>query len=100
MTIPVAFVKKQGSVTLSHTCNPLTIARTTGQSHCAATVSNFASVGAHVDLDITPNSNNLDYANVAGPVGTFEDSEGIHWSGTLSPAVPPAVDLDHPDRRA
>ena len=91
VTIPVAFVKKQGSVTLSHTCNPLTIARTTGQSHCAATVSNFASVGAHVDLDITPNSNNLDYANVAGPVGTFEDSEGIHWSGTLSPAVPPAV---------
>ena len=38
VTIPVAFVKQQGAVTLTHTCSPTTFPTKTGVAHCIATV--------------------------------------------------------------
>ena len=40
--MPVAWVKKQGAVTLTHTCAPLSFQKKTGKSHCTASVANFS----------------------------------------------------------
>jgi subtilisin family serine protease len=93
VTIPVAFVKKQGTVTLAHTCDPTTFAVTTGVAHCSATVSNFSRVAANVSLTVT-NLNGvkgLQYKNIAPPATAIGAGNGVQWSGTLSPAVPPQV---------
>ncbi len=75
MTIPVAFVKKQGVVTLTHTCAPLTFAAKTGVSHCTATVTNFGSVAANVDLTVTDqDTDNLEFTNISAPaIGDQEE---------------------------
>lgn len=90
VTIPVAFVKQQGVVTLTHVCSPLSIRRVIGRSNCTATVSNFASVSAHVNLNIQK-VKSLELNHVVAPAGARRDASGIHWSGTLSPAIPPQV---------
>jgi hypothetical protein len=89
VTIPVAFVKQQGSVTLSQTCAPTTFARTAA-SHCSATVANFGSVAANVTLKVT-SPDKLAYTKVAAPASVIGNGAGAAWSGTLSPAVPPQV---------
>lgn len=89
VTIPVAFVKQQGSVTLTQTCNPLTIPARTGASHCSATVTNFASVSANVSLNVSDPAKGLDYTHASPPATA--SSSGVNWSGTLSPAVPPLI---------
>jgi subtilisin family serine protease len=94
VVIPVAFVKKQGAVTLTHTCDPTTIATRTGVSHCTATVANFASTEANVSLDVTnlDKGHHLDFTNVAAPASAIKKHDGVTWTGTLSPAIPPSVD--------
>jgi subtilisin family serine protease len=89
VTIPVAFVKKQGSVTLSHSCTPLTIPSGSGLSHCSASVSNFASVAANVSVDVSSQDKGLAYSNVSAPATSSGDA--VHWNGTLAPAVPPQI---------
>jgi hypothetical protein len=89
VTIPVAFVKQQGVVTLAHTCAPTDIAARTGRAHCNATVANFASVPANVNLRVA--GTGLRYSNIQSPARPIEDNQGARWSGTLSPAVPPQV---------
>jgi subtilisin family serine protease len=94
VTIPVAFVKTQGSVTLAHSCAPTTIVLKTGVAHCTATVSNIAPVTANSTLKVT----NIDlpagallYTNISAPGTPIGTTGGVTWTGALSPALPPQV---------
>jgi hypothetical protein len=89
VTIPVAFFKHQGNVTLTHTCSPTTVA-VDQPSNCTASVANFASVNANVSLQIAA-SPGLKYNNVSSPATVNPQRNLIQWSGTLSPALPPTV---------
>jgi subtilisin family serine protease len=93
VTIPVAFVKQQGAVTLTHDCAPTTFAAKTGVGHCSATVANFGRVGASVNLTVTTLNGvrGLQYKNIAPPATAIGVGNGVQWSGTLSPAIPPQV---------
>lgn len=86
VTIPVAFYKRQGVVTLTQNCAPAAITTSTS-SHCSATVSNLAATSANVKLTVS--GQGLRYSNVTAPAsGT---SHGLTWSGSLTPAIPPQV---------
>jgi subtilisin family serine protease len=91
--IPVAWVKKQGNVSLAHTCSPTSFAVLVGVSHCTATVQNLAGTEATASLDITQreNGHNLRYKNVGAPGSANNQGDAIHWDGTLSAAIPPQV---------
>lgn len=89
VTIPVAFVKKQGAVTLTNTCAPTTIARRIGRARCNATVTNFAAVPANVRLRVT--GKGLRFTQIMAPGLPIDGNQGAKWSGTLSPAIPPQV---------
>jgi subtilisin family serine protease len=90
VTIPVAFVKKQGVVTLTHGCAPSTFAAGSGLSHCNATVANFAAIAANVNMSVT-GTRGLMYGNVVPPATPININQGAKWSGTLTPAIPPQV---------
>jgi hypothetical protein len=101
VTIPVAFVRTQGLVSLTHSCDPQIFPAGTGVAHCAATVSNFASVDANVTLTVTnmdpaggpagKGKAGLDFTNISAPATAIRRVDGATWSGTLSPAVPPQI---------
>ncbi len=95
VTIPVAFVKQQGAVTLTSTCDPTTFLARTGAAHCSATVANFAATSADVSLSVTNLDwgRGLDFSHVSAPARSIWRNDGVKWSGTLSPAIPPQVDL-------
>jgi subtilisin family serine protease len=94
VTIPVAFVKQQGAVTLTSTCSPSTIRRDSGLSHCNATVANLGSSPANVTLNVSnfdPGASLL-FKNIAPPAfASIGRDLGVGWSGTLSPATPPTI---------
>ncbi len=93
VVIPVAFVKGQGIVTLDHSCSPATFVKKTGSAHCSTTVANFAAVSANTDLTVTSLDKGLEFTNVMPPGMPIEKKkDGVRWSGTLTPAVPPTVD--------
>ncbi len=90
VTIPVAFVRKQGLVTLTHACAPTSIPTKTGLAHCSASVANLGSTAANVSLSVAnDDGGKLDYSNASPPASIV--SNAVTWSGTLSPAVPPQV---------
>jgi hypothetical protein len=93
--MPVAFVKKQGQVTLTNACDPTTIPSSNGTalSHCVTSVANFSSSPANVNLTVQPleNGHSLKYGNVTPPGTIIGDNTGVQWSGTLTPAIPPQV---------
>jgi subtilisin family serine protease len=93
VTIPVAFVKKQGAVTLTNSCSPLSFAAFTGASHCTARVANFSPQSATAALNIADSvqGRKLQYENVGAPGTVVGNNDGVQWNGTLSPAVPPQV---------
>jgi fibronectin type III domain protein len=93
VTIPVAFVRKQGTVTLTHTCSPTSFLRTTGSSHCTVTASNFGSTAANAALTVTEQETGraLKYKNIGAPGSVIGAGDGVQWSGPLSAAVPPQV---------
>jgi subtilisin family serine protease len=96
VTIPVAFVKQQGAVTLSNTCSPLSFPASTSahptSTHCTATVANFSPLSADAALNIKQDKGpELQYKNVGAPGSVIGSGDGVQWSGTLSPAVPPQV---------
>jgi hypothetical protein len=93
VTIPVAFVKKQGAVTLTNTCALPTFAAKTGVSQCDVTVANLARAAANVSVkvDNPGNGQGLDYSNIAPPASAIGHGDGVQWSGSLSPAVPPQI---------
>jgi hypothetical protein len=86
VTIPVAFVKKQGAVTLTQSCTPTSFGPT-GSSHCTATVTNLAAQTANVNLSV--NGPGLTYQNVSDPA--TPQAHGLTWSGSLTPAQSPQV---------
>jgi len=94
VTIPVAFVKRQGVVTLTHECAPTTFPQKTGVAHCSATVANFGSLEANVGLTVTnlDKGKGLDFTNISAPGSSIRKNDGVQWSGILSPALPPTVD--------
>jgi hypothetical protein len=91
--MPVAFVKKQGSVSLTNTCSPATFAAITGVTHCSVGAANFGSTPANVSLNVqeAERGSHLKYSNVGAPGSVIGTGDGVQWSGTLSPAVPPQV---------
>ncbi len=95
VTIPVAFVRTQGAVTLAHSCAPTTIVIRTGLAHCTATVTNLASSTANASLNITnidPPLGTLVYSNVSAPGSLLPvPYGGVKWTGSLTPAAPPQV---------
>ena len=93
VTLPVAFYHQQGAVTLTHTCDQTTIVRNRGRAHCQATVANFSSSPANVNLTVTDPSwlFGLDFSNISAPAQSIRRNDGVQWSGTLSPAIPPQV---------
>jgi hypothetical protein len=100
VTLPVAFVKKQGSVSLTNTCSPTSVSAGTGVAHCTVTAANFGSVASNVDVTVQSPQKGLDYSNVAAPATVIGTNDGAKWSGTLSPAIPPqvtSVSLASPD---
>ncbi len=90
VTIPVAFVKRQGVVTLTHSCSPTTFP-VGALSHCTAGMTNLAPRPAQVNLSIT-GSSGLEYFNVSPGATLIAPHFGVQWSGTLSPALPPTID--------
>jgi subtilisin family serine protease len=94
VTIPVAFVKKQGNVTVSSNCSPLSFA-VNGVTHCTTSVANFAQGPANAALNIAqgshPDGGVLRYKNVGAPGSVIGSGKGVQWSGTLSAAIPPQV---------
>ncbi|TMM02771.1 MAG: serine protease [Actinobacteria bacterium] len=90
VTLPVAFVKKQGAVTLSHSCSPASFA-VAGSTHCTVSAANLARAQASVSVKVS-GSPGLHYSNVSAPASLIAPHFGAQWSGTLSPALPPTVD--------
>ncbi len=101
--IPVAFVKQQGSATMTNSCTPATIPSSNGTiagslSHCTVSVSNLGSTASTVSLSVAQQEKGkeLKFKNV-GPSGSVVgNGEGVQWSGVLSPAVPPSVNSFSP----
>jgi subtilisin family serine protease len=92
VTIPVAFNKRQGVVTLTHDCAPTTFPKKTGVAHCTARVANFSQSPANVDLTVTNlDRGKLDFTNISAPASAIKRDDGVQWSGTLTPSVPPQV---------
>jgi hypothetical protein len=91
--MPVAFVKKQGSVSLTNTCSPASFAAFTGVTHCTVGASNFGSTSTNASINVQQLERGpyLKYKNVGAPGSVIGTGDGVQWSGTLSPAVPPQV---------
>jgi len=94
VTIPVAFNKRQGAVSLTHTCAPTTTPAVTGASHCSATVANFANVPARVHLTVKQGDRGdaLMYENVTPPGVAVLGDRGVRLDTTLTPALAGTVD--------
>jgi hypothetical protein len=94
VTLPVAFFKTQGTVTLSHTCEDASIPAGTSTS-CAATATNFSPVPADYELSVTgPNPRLLKINNVSAP--GVPTRNGFVASGTLSAALGPPIEAITP----
>lgn len=91
VVIPVAFVKTQGVVTLSHTCAASSIAKGTTTS-CQVTAQNLSPSAANAHLTVTSSdATKVAVQNVSAP-GVSDGASGFHWDGTLSGAVAPTID--------
>jgi subtilisin family serine protease len=97
VTIPVAFVKTQGSVTLSNTCSPSSIPASTSRaptaSHCTVSASNVGTSTANAQIRVAQGERGgaLQYKNVGNPGSVIGSGDGVQWSGSLSPATAPPV---------
>jgi subtilisin family serine protease len=95
VVMPVAFVKQQGVVTLSHSCAPPTFPRAS-QSHCTVQAQNFSGTAANTSIEVDPSSTFLGYTNVSSPgvlVGGGKNASMITWSGTLNGTTPPVIGI-------
>ncbi len=96
--IPIAFVKQQGTDSITNSCSPATIPSSNGSvatalSHCTVTLSNFGSTASNATLNVSQREKGkqLKYKNVGPPGSVIGNGEGVQWSGVLSPASPPQV---------
>jgi hypothetical protein len=89
IVIPVAFTKRPGVVSLSHSCSPTTIARGASAS-CSVIAQNLAPVPAQASVSVEgPRNGQLSIENVAAP--GVPTKNGLSWSGALSPAIAPQI---------
>jgi subtilisin family serine protease len=89
--MPVAFVKKQGSVTLSQSCASASIA-VNDSSHCTVTVANLGATAANASLSVKLDAaRGVKYRHVSTPGSVIGSGKGVQWSGALTPAIPPQV---------
>jgi hypothetical protein len=93
VTLPVAFFRQQGSVSLVNSCSPTTFRRITGSTHCTVAAQNFESAPANVKLVVegVGHGNALLYSHVHAPSGTLKTPIGFAWKGQLSPALAPEI---------
>jgi hypothetical protein len=92
VTIPVAFFKQQGTVSLTHTCTPTTFPAKTGVAHCLATVTNDGSAPANATLTVTNlDKGKLVFSNITAPATAIDGDAGVQWGGTLAPTVAPEI---------
>jgi len=97
VTMPVAFVKKQGPVTLTNSCSPLSFPAYTNanptSTHCTVSAANFAQGTASASINVSQREKGkaLSYKNVGAPGSVIGSGDGVQWSGTLSGAIPPQV---------
>jgi len=93
VTLPVAFVKTQGKVSLTHSCAPTSFAKNTGSSHCTVTAQNLGSTAANATLKVEQREKGkaLRYKNVGAPGTVIGNGDGVQWSGPLSAALAPAI---------
>ncbi len=87
-TMPVAALRGNGAVAMTHTCAPTALA-VNAASHCTVGLTNNAPVPAPVSLSLTAPSR-VTVSNVSAPA-TPTGTTGFTWSGTLSPSLPPTV---------
>ncbi len=93
VTMPVAFVKQQGIVTLTHSCAPTTLPVKT-RSNCSATVTNLSPSAAATTLDVAQQGrpgSELKYTNISAPASAIRTNKGVHWEGSLNAPVAPTV---------
>jgi len=89
VTVPVAFVKTQGDVSLSHVCRPERI-RVGGASSCTVEITNRATVPAEVHLEVSgPPPSGLKLLNVSAPGS--RDGNAATFEGTLDAGVTPQI---------
>jgi hypothetical protein len=93
VTMPVAFYRQQGAVSLVNSCSPTTFKRITGSTHCTVAAQNFDSSPANVNLVVEGigHGNALLYSHVNAPSATLRTPLGFAWKGQLSPALAPAI---------
>ena len=93
VTIPVAFNRRQGAVSMTHTCDTDTFAAGTGHAHCKVAMQNSAPVAADITLAVTSpeKGTKLEFSNVSAPSAPIKRDDGFVWTGTLSPVVPPQI---------
>jgi subtilisin family serine protease len=97
--VPVAFFKRQGAVSLTHTCSPTSFPQGSSSS-CKVKAQNLAPEEARTHVDV--NSPNAAALGITNPSATINpDSSGrlrsnapsgFTWDGRLSPALAPTVD--------
>ena len=91
VTIPVAFVKKQGIVTLTNTCSSAELPdhEATRLSHCTVDGGELRQHGGEREprRRAAASGQAPDYKNIGAPGSVIGTGDGVHWSGTLSPAV-------------
>lgn len=88
--LPVAAVVGQGAVTLAQSCTPTSI-KLGGTTTCTVTAGNTVPVAANVRLQTL---STMWAQKSTGPAR--RTPVGAGWSGTLSPALPPAVTAINP----
>jgi hypothetical protein len=97
--LPVAFFKKQGAVSLTHTCSPTSIPQG-ATSSCTVKAQNLAPARSRVHVDVnTPSAAAVGIANPSATVNADSSGrlrsrapDGFDWDGRLSPALAPTVD--------
>ncbi|HEY7282713.1 MAG TPA: S8 family serine peptidase [Actinomycetota bacterium] len=91
VVIPVAFVKTQGVVSVTNTCLPTTILKG-NSTDCDVQVVNNSPLASDTSVSVTTsNATRLPIQNVDSSDPVDSSASGFTWSGTLAPAVAPAI---------
>ena len=86
--LPVVAKRGPSSIGLTHMCDPTALERRQ-VAQCEATVTNQTSVAADATVTVTAPAK-VEIGDVKAPA--VPTANGLQWSGTLSPALPPTVD--------
>jgi hypothetical protein len=89
VVLPVAFFKRQGVVTLQHTCAPTTIVRGSSSS-CTVRAQNLSENAANAQIEVRTSSSHLRLHDVSAPAAQVGNR--AVWSGSLSAAIPPTIE--------